>query len=89
MSAVHELESLPILIEAILRCFFRQSSQTHYAAFMEAALDGFIRAEVRGRTPNALVDKFATPQKAIDHFLAYLENIRCASGHRTARPVMA
>lgn len=89
MSVDRELESLAILIEAILRCFSRQTPTERYTVFMEAALDRFIREEVRSLTPKMLADKFTTPRKTINHFLSYLEKIHSMAGNRTAPMVAA
>ena len=67
-------EGLPIIIEATLRCFLHQMENAPGGDNMEAWLSKFMQQEVRPHDVGELLNRFATPEKAVLRFLAFVES---------------
>ena len=66
-------EGLPIIIEASLRCFLQRVEHAPGADGMEQWMEKFMEAEVRPHEAGKLLERFATPEKAVLHFLNFIE----------------
>jgi len=67
-------EGLPIIIEATLRCFLQQVENAPCAGCMEVLLVKFMQREVQPCDVGVLLDRFATPEKAVLRFLEFAES---------------
>ncbi len=66
-------EGLPIIIEASLRCFLQRMENAPGADGKERWLEKFMREEVRPYNAGQLLERFATPEKAVLRFLDFVE----------------
>ncbi len=66
-------EGLPIIIEASLRCFLQRMENAPGAERKEQWLERFMRQEVRPYSVGQLLERFATPEKAVLRFLDFVE----------------
>ena len=66
-------EGLPIIIEASLRCFLQRMENAPGADSKERWLEKFMQEEVRPHNVGKLLERFATPEKAVLCFLNYVE----------------
>ena len=66
-------EGLPIIIEASLRSFLQRMGNAPGADGMEQWMEKFMEAEVRPHEVDKLLERFATPEKAVLRFLDFIE----------------
>jgi hypothetical protein len=66
-------EGVPIIIEASLRCFLQRMENAPGADDMAQWMEKFMEAEVRPHEVGKLLERFATPEKAVLRFLDFIE----------------